>query len=174
MVSRQPYVVGAHSQRGLSRRAAGGRCVILVFGNGQLGQELTRASAGRAVPLVALSRTQADITHAAAVHAALKRHAPTLVVNAAAFTKVDLAEIETEAAREANEVGPAIVGAACAAAGVPLIHLSTDYVFDGSKAAAYVETDPIAPINHYGRSKAAGERAVRAATPRHVIIRTSW
>jgi dTDP-4-dehydrorhamnose reductase len=148
--------------------------VILVFGNGQLGQELTRASAARGVPLVALSRGQADITHAAGVHAALQRYAPSLVVNAAAFTRVDLAETETEAARQANEIGPGIVAAACAAAGIPLIHLSTDYVFDGNKRGGYVENDATAPINYYGRSKAAGERAVRAATPLHVIIRTSW
>ncbi|TMJ01408.1 MAG: dTDP-4-dehydrorhamnose reductase [Alphaproteobacteria bacterium] len=148
--------------------------MILVFGNGQLGQELSRASAARAIPLVVLSRGQADITDPAAVHAALARYAPSLVVNAAAFTKVDRAETETEAARQSNEVGPAIVGAACAAAGVPLIHTSTDYVFDGNKPEAYVESDLTAPINNYGRSKAAGERAVREAASRHVIIRTSW
>jgi dTDP-4-dehydrorhamnose reductase len=148
--------------------------VILVFGNGQLGQELTRASAARAMPLVALSHAQADITDSAAVRDALKRHGPLLVVNAAGYTKVDLAETETDLARQANEVGPAIVGAACAAAGVPLIHLSTDYVFDGNKPTPYVEGDPIAPINSYGRSKAGGERAVRENTPLHVILRTSW
>ena len=148
--------------------------MILVFGNGQLGQELTRASAARAMPLVALSHAQADITDSAAVRDALKRHGPLLVVNAAGYTKVDLAETETDLARQANEVGPAIVGAACAAAGVPLIHLSTDYVFDGNKPTPYVEGDPIAPINSYGRSKAGGERAVRENTPLHVILRTSW
>ena len=148
--------------------------MIVVFGNGQLGQELVRASAARAMPLVALSHAQTDITDRAAVREALKRHNPSLVVNAAGYTKVDLAETETEQARHANEVGPAIAAAACAAAGVPLIHLSTDYVFDGSKSAAYVEGDPIAPINNYGRSKAAGERAARETTPLHVIIRTSW
>lgn len=148
--------------------------MILVFGNGQLGQELTRAGAARAIPLVALSHGEADITDRAAVREAIKRHGPSLVVNAAGFTKVDLAETETEAARQANEVGPAIVAAACASAGAPLIHLSTDYVFDGTKRAAYVEGDPVAPINGYGRSKAAGERAVRETTPLHAIIRTSW
>ena len=148
--------------------------MILVFGNGQLGLELTRAATARGVPLVALSRAQADITDAAAVQAALERHRPSLVVNAAAFTRVDLAETEMEAARQANEAGAAIVAAACAAAGIPLIHLSTDYVFNGSKSEAYVEADPISPINHYGRTKAAGEQAVRAAAPGHVIIRTSW
>jgi dTDP-4-dehydrorhamnose reductase len=149
--------------------------VILVFGgNGQLGQELTRAGAASATPLVALSRAQADIADPAAVRDAIKRHAPALVVNAAAYTKVDLAETEIEAARQGNEVGPATLSAACAAAGVPLIHVSTDYVFDGAKQGPYVESDPIAPINSYGRSKAAGERAVRESAPRHVILRTSW
>jgi dTDP-4-dehydrorhamnose reductase len=95
-------------------------------------------------------------------------------VNAAAYTKVDLAETEAEAARQGNEVGPATIGQACAAAGVPLVHISTDYVFDGRKLDAYLEGDPVAPIGAYGRSKAAGERAVRAATARHLIMRTSW
>lgn len=148
--------------------------MILVFGNGQLGQELTRAGAARAISLVALSHEDADIADRAAVRDAIKRHEPSLVVNAAGFTKVDLAETETEVARQANEVGPAIIAAACANAGVPLIHLSTDYVFDGTKPAGYGEADPVAPINSYGRSKAAGERAVRETTPLHAIIRTSW
>src|SRR6185295_4853969 len=102
MVSRQSHLVGTHSQRRLSRRAAGSRCVILLFGgNGQLGQEMTRASAARAMPLVALSRAQADVTDRAAVGAAIKRHGSSLVVNAASYTKVDLAETEIEAARQA-------------------------------------------------------------------------
>ena len=96
------------------------------------------------------------------------------MVNAAGFTKVDLAETEIEAARQVNEVGPGLVAAACAAAGVPLIHLSTDYVFDGTKPSGYLEGDRIGPINNYGRSKAAGERAVRETTLFHIIIRTSW
>lgn len=149
--------------------------MILVFGgNGQLGQELAHASAARHVTLVAVSRHEADIADADAVHRALATHTPQLVVNAAAYTKVDLAETEVEAARQGNEIGPRILAQACAAAGVPLIHISTDYVFDGIKSGAYVETDPIAPSGSYGRSKAAGEDAVRAACPHHVIIRTAW
>ena len=149
--------------------------MILLFGaNGQLGQEMIRAGAARQVPLAALGRAQADICDAAAVREAVARHRPSVVVNAASYTKVDLAETETDAAFAANERGPAILGEACAAAGVPLIHVSTDYVFDGSKAGAYLEDDPIAPINSYGRSKAAGERAVRETAPRHAILRTSW
>jgi len=152
--------------------------VILVFGgNGQLGQELAaqaRASAARSVPLVALSRSDADIADADAVRRALAAHKPLLVVNAAAYTKVDLAETEVEAARQGNEIGPKLLAQACAEPGVPLIHISTDYVFDGTKTGPYLETDPIAPTGSYGCSKAAGEAAVRAANPRHVIIRTAW
>jgi len=149
--------------------------VILVFGgNGQLGQELTRVSTASATPLIALSRAQADVADPAAVRDAIKRHDPSMVVNAAGYTKVDLAEIEVEANRRVNEIGPATLSAACVSAGVPLIHISTDYVFDGSKQGPYVEGDPVAPINDYGRSKAAGERAVRESTPLHVILRTSW
>jgi dTDP-4-dehydrorhamnose reductase len=149
--------------------------VILLFGaGGQLGRELVRASAARAVPLVALSRAEADIADQAAVRSAIGRHAPSLVVNAAAYTKVDAAESETAAARRGNEIGPALLAAASAAAGVPLIHISTDYVFDGSKDAGYLEDDTIAPINAYGQTKAAGERAVRDTARKHVILRTSW
>lgn len=149
--------------------------MILLFGaNGQLGQELIRAAAAQKVPLVALSHADADIADAAAVHEAIARHAPNLVVNAAAYTKVDLAEKEPEAARQGNETGPKVLAEATAAAGIPFVHFSTDYVFDGTKPTAYVEIDAISPAGAYGRSKAAGERAVRAANPRHVIIRTSW
>jgi dTDP-4-dehydrorhamnose reductase len=149
--------------------------VILLFGaNGQLGQELTRESVAQGAALVALSRAQADVAHADAVRGAIARHKPAVVVNASAYTKVDLAESESEAAHATNETGPAVLGAACAAAGIPLIHVSTDYVFDGTKPTAYLESDPVAPVGAYGRSKAAGEAALRAATPHHAIIRTSW
>jgi dTDP-4-dehydrorhamnose reductase len=126
------------------------------------------------MPLAALSRSQADICDPVAVNEAVACHRPSLVINAASYTKVDLAETETDAAFAANERGPAILGETCAAAGIALIHVSTDYVFDGTKAGAYVEDDPIAPINIYGQSKAAGERAVRETAPRHVILRSSW
>jgi dTDP-4-dehydrorhamnose reductase len=124
------------------------------------------------VPLTALDRAQADIGDAAAVRAAIAQARPALVVNAAAYTKVDLAETESQTAFRVNADGAGIVAEACA--GTPLVHISTDYVFDGTKASPYVEDDPIAPVNVYGQSKAAGERAVREANPRHVILRSSW
>jgi dTDP-4-dehydrorhamnose reductase len=149
--------------------------VIVVFGGtGQLGRELIRAAAARHIALQALSRAEADITDAAAVAAALKRWQPDLVVNAAAYTNVDGAEGHVAEARRANELGPAVVANACAEAGAAMVHISTDYVFDGSKDGAYRESDPVGPINAYGRSKVAGEDAVRRALGRHVIVRTAW
>src|SRR5208282_3692378 len=130
MVSDQPVVVAAHPSQRLWRRAPGSPGVILVFGgNGQLGRDLMRAAALRAIALRTLSRADADITDSAAVKAALSQCKPDLVVNAAAYTKVDLAETNIEAARRDNEVGPAVLAGACAEAGVPMVHISTDYVF---------------------------------------------
>jgi dTDP-4-dehydrorhamnose reductase len=149
--------------------------VILMFGgNGQLGQELTRAATGKRTPLIALGHEQADITDAAAVADALARCRPALVVNAAAYTKVDLAESEAVAAAAANADGPAVLATACSRAGVPLLHISSDYVFDGSKQSPYRESDPVAPLGVYGRTKAAGDAAVRDILTRHIILRTAW
>jgi dTDP-4-dehydrorhamnose reductase len=149
--------------------------VILVFGgNGQLGQELTRLATARGIPMHALSHAEADIADDGAVAASLARWKPDLVVNAAAYTKVDLAETNTEDARSGNETGPEVLAGACAAAGIPMVHVSTDYVFDGSKADPYRESDPVRPISVYGHSKAAGEDAVRRNLKHHVILRTAW
>lgn len=149
--------------------------MILVFGgNGQLGQDLVRAAAATQVPLAALTRAQIDIADEPAVRGAIAQHQPALVVNAAAYTKVDMAEKEPEAAHAANATGPGILARACAVLNIPLVHVSTDYVFDGSKPGAYVESDPIAPLGVYGASKAAGEAAVRERLREHVIVRTAW
>ena len=149
--------------------------MILVFGgNGQLGQELMRLGAARGIPMYALPHSEADIADSGAVAAALARWKPELLVNAAAYTKVDLAETNIEEARKGNEIGPAVLASACAAAGIPMVHVSTDYVFDGSKPEPYRETDLVCPISAYGRSKVAGEEAVRGTLKHHVILRTAW
>jgi len=148
---------------------------ILVFGaEGQTGRELIALASRRKIAAVGLSRAETDITQAEIVRAAIERHRPGLVVNAAGYTAVDRAESEPEAAHAANAEGAANLAMACASASVPLVHISTDYVFDGEKTAAYVESDPIAPLCVYGRTKAEGEAAVREAQPHHVILRTSW
>jgi len=149
--------------------------MILVLGsNGQLGRELLGLSRIAGLAMAGLPRQEADIADAEAVARALDAHRPTLVVNAGAYTKVDLAEQEPDKAWHANALGPEVLAKACAAAGIPLVHVSTDYVFDGTKDGAYREDDPIAPLGVYGRSKAAGEAAIRAHLPAHVILRTSW
>lgn len=148
---------------------------ILLFGAaGQLGRELLLRADRRRVPIRGLARSDADIADAAAVAHSIAQTMPALVVNAAAYTKVDNAEIEPEAAFRANAQGPAVLAAACMAAGIPLIHVSTDYVFDGTKPTAYAEDDVVAPLGVYGQSKAAGEAAIRTALDEHVILRTSW
>lgn len=124
--------------------------------------------------VVAVGRPDADLAQPQTLEATLTAHAPRLVICAGAFTQVDRAESAIEHAMCVNADGPGALARYCAARAIPLIHLSTDYVFDGAKPAAYVETDAPAPINAYGRSKLAGECAVAAAGGRHVIVRTSW
>lgn len=149
--------------------------MILLFGaGGQLGTELKLLADAQGTALAALARTDVDIADPASVRAAIDRVRPSVLVNAAAWTRVDAAEAEPDAAFRANEEGPRQLALAARNAGIPLIHISTDYVFDGAKAWAYREDDPIAPLGVYGRSKAAGEAAIREALPAHVIIRTSW
>ena len=148
--------------------------ILILGGNGQLGQELARAAALQGMPATALSRTQLDIANRSDVASVLTHTRPALVVNAAAYTKVDLAETNEEEARRANEIGPTVLAAACVAERVPMVHVSTDCVFDGSKEGSYQETDLVRSVNVYGRTKAAGEQAVRSALGRHVILRTTW
>jgi dTDP-4-dehydrorhamnose reductase len=149
--------------------------MILVFGSGgQLGQELVGLAQASGVLLAGLTRAQADISDPAQVERALAEIRPSIVLNASAYTKVDRAEAEEEEAFHANAMGPEILARACAAANLPLIHVSTDYVFDGTQSGAYRESDPVAPLGVYGRSKLAGEEAIRRHLPQHVIVRTSW
>ena len=159
----------------MSARETGTERPLLVFGAaGQVGRELVALADARGVPAVGVTRADADIADAEAVAALLARHRPRLVVNAAAYTAVDRAESEPDAAARGNVEGPRVLAEATAAVAVPILHLSTDYVFDGSKPGAYTENDPIAPLGVYGRTKAAGEAAVRGGNARHVILRTAW
>lgn len=149
--------------------------MILVFGgNGQLGRELVRSAHERSIALTAVPREVADIADREAVEIALAKFNATIVVNAAAYTKVDQAEVDIGVAERENVTGPAILAAACEAFDAPLIHISTDFVFDGNKNGPYVEGDPVGPLGVYGRTKAAGEEAVRRHASQHVILRTAW
>ncbi len=148
---------------------------ILILGaSGQVGGELMRTAWPADAMLVGLARPQIDMTDPDSIEAALVEHRPALVVNATAYTAVDKAESDRNTAFAVNRDGPASLAAACAARGAPLIHISTDYVFDGCKPTPYTEDDPVCPLGVYGASKEAGEAAVRAALPQHIILRTSW
>lgn len=157
--------------------------ILLLGANGQLGQELQRALAplGR---IVATTRNGtlpdgsacevADFDQPASLAALLDRVHPTVVVNAAAYTAVDRAEDDRDAAFRANAEAPGVLARWCTQAGVSLVHYSTDYVFDGQGTRPYREDDATAPLGVYGASKLAGEEAIRAAGGRHLIFRTAW
>jgi dTDP-4-dehydrorhamnose reductase len=148
---------------------------LLVFGGaGQVGRAFAEAALPEGWNIVALSHQDADITDPAAVERAIKTHRPGYIINAAAYTAVDKAESERDICMRINRDGAGIVARAAAAVKVPLIHLSTDYVFDGSKSGPWNEDDEPAPLSVYGASKAAGEQEVRANTMWHIIVRTSW
>lgn len=119
-------------------------------------------------------RSEIDVRRPDLLEKALAAFSPDIVINPAAYTAVDRAETEPELAFAVNRDGAGHVAAAAARIGIPVVHLSTDYVFDGTKDAPYVETDPVAPMGVYGQSKLAGEYAVVAANDHHIILRTSW
>ena len=148
--------------------------ILVTGGGGQVGTELTRRAAAWKSEVQALGRKDLDITQADAVRETLAAARPAVVINAAAYTAVDKAEEDSEAAFAANRDAPGNIGRVCAALAIPLIHISTDYVFDGQKEGAYLADDPVSPLGVYGASKEAGERAVREAWSQHVIMRTSW
>lgn len=150
---------------------------ILVIGaNGQLARALAERAGHRALRCVGRPGIDFDAPDGlpATLDGVLCGDPPALVVNAAAYTAVDRAETEPEAAARSNHHGPAMLAAACARAGIPFIHVSTDYVFDGLKGAPYVETDPTSPSGVYGATKRAGEQAVLAACKQAMVLRTSW
>jgi dTDP-4-dehydrorhamnose reductase len=148
---------------------------IAVTGReGQVARALAEAGPALNVEIINLGRPELDLAAPETVQPVLTAAGPDIVVNAAAYTAVDQAEREAEQARAVNAIGAGAVAAAAGVLAVPIIHLSTDYVFAGDKATPYVEEDPVAPSNVYGVSKLAGEQAVAAATWNHVILRTAW
>jgi dTDP-4-dehydrorhamnose reductase len=147
--------------------------ILLTGSSGQVGRELLRALA----PLGQISaptRDQLDLASPDAIVRAVREAAPDLVVNAAAYTAVDRAEAEADLAMQVNGKAPGVLAEEAARRGAAFIHYSTDYVFDGTKAGPYTEEDGPAPLNAYGRTKLAGDRAVIEANPAHLIFRTSW
>jgi len=149
--------------------------LVVTGRDGQVATSLLEAGKARdGIEVVAVGRPALDLTQPDTVFDAIAAARPDVVVSAAAYTAVDQAEDQPELAFAVNAVGAGKVAEAAARLGVPFIHLSTDYVFDGSKDGAYVETDTTAPLGVYGASKLAGEQAVAALNPRHLILRTAW
>ena len=146
--------------------------VLLTGAAGQLGRQILARNQGHEI--TGLSHKELDIAQLADVREAIRAHKPDLVLNAAAFNDVDRAQSDPDAAFLGNAVGPRNLALAAAEIGAIILHVSTDYVFDGQQTSPYHEYDRPAPLSHYGRSKLAGEVAVRELTPRHYIVRTAW
>jgi dTDP-4-dehydrorhamnose reductase len=154
--------------------AEAGLDILITGGAGQVGLELLAADWGQGVRLHAPTRAEVDLTDAEALRELFARQRFDAVINSAAYTAVDKAEGEVAAAFQANALVPAVLADLTRATGAPLIQVSTDYVFDGSKMGAYVEDDPVAPLGVYGASKLAGELATRSGNSRSVVLRTAW
>ncbi|WP_137819720.1 dTDP-4-dehydrorhamnose reductase [Pseudomonas sp. 2FG] len=147
---------------------------ILITGrHGQVARELQLTLDGTA-EVIALGREQLDLSDSAQIRRQVRSLCPELIINAAAYTAVDQAESEPEQAFALNATAPGVLAEEAAALGVPLIHYSTDYVFDGSKPSPYQEDDAPNPLGVYGQSKLAGEQAIQAVGGAHLILRTSW
>ncbi|HEX5128566.1 MAG TPA: dTDP-4-dehydrorhamnose reductase [Usitatibacter sp.] len=147
---------------------------MLVTGaGGQVGAEVARELEGRA-QVLARERAQLDLADPASIREGVRAARPDVIVNCAAYTAVDRAETDREAAHAANAVGPGVLGEEAKRCGALLLHFSTDYVYDGSKPAPYVEDDAVNPLSVYGTTKLDGERAVAASGAAHLVLRTSW
>jgi dTDP-4-dehydrorhamnose reductase len=148
---------------------------LLVFGTtGQVAREIARAAPARGVVLTALGRAEVDLADSVACAAAVMAAEADAVVNAAAYTAVDRAESEPDLAHAVNAAAPGAMAEAAAARGLPFLHVSTDYVFDGTPGRPWREDDPTGPLGVYGRSKLEGEAAVAVAGGPHAILRTAW
>src|SRR5215470_12237445 len=147
--------------------------VAVIGANGQLGQDVCQAFSAERDEVIALNHSDVEITALESLQTALERIRPDLVVNTAAFSNVDRCESEPMTAFAANALGARNVARAADAAGASLVHISTDYVFDGRQRTPYTEKDPVAPLNVYGNTKLAGEFFVQAASQRHFVVRVS-
>lgn len=148
--------------------------ILVAGGQGQVGSALATLGAQQGMDLVALGRCELDVTDANSIAAAFDKYEPGVLINAAAYTAVDKAETESDLAYAINETATVLLADACVGANIPMLHISTDYVFDGTKEGLYTETDPVNPLAVYAKSKETGERALRERIEQHIILRTSW
>jgi dTDP-4-dehydrorhamnose reductase len=149
--------------------------MILIAGaSGQLGDALVKLCRARGIEFTAVARPEFDFEKPGTIEACFSAAKPDIVINAAAYTAVDKAETDQEAAKAGNHTGPLALARLCAGAGIPFIHVSTDYVFNGDKGAPYVETNPTSPTGVYGATKRDGEEAILACDAKAVILRTAW
>ena len=148
--------------------------ILITGADGQLGRELIKQGQLKGFSVQAPSEDDMDITDLEKIDRCMAFHQPEVVINAAAYTQVDKAESEAALAFAVNTTGSANLARMCAKNKTPLVHISTDYVFDGQKGTSYLETDTISPVGVYGRSKAEGEIEIRSHLKEHIILRTSW
>ncbi|RPJ15978.1 MAG: NAD-dependent epimerase/dehydratase family protein, partial [Desulfobacteraceae bacterium] len=148
---------------------------ILITGSeGQLGWELLRQASLFNIEAVGLDLPELDITVESGIANAFKKYKPDVLINASAYTNVDRAEADMERCFAVNVMGNGKLASACKSVKIPMIHISTDYVFDGTNKIPYTENDPVSPVNFYGRSKAESENGLRNILGKHIILRTSW
>ncbi len=148
--------------------------ILLAGATGQLGRDICRSVLPSGTSLIVASRNRLDLTRPDEIASFVDQAQPDLIINAAAYTAVDRAEQDRDLAFKVNSAGPEALAKAAAAGGIPIVHFSTDYVFDGKKSDGWTEDDHPAPLNVYGESKRDGELAVAAANKRHLIVRVSW
>ena len=148
--------------------------LLIIGSKGQLGSELAIKCKRNEFSYLALDLPEFNITDPSQVEKTLADFMPSIVINASAYTNVDKAETDPEIAFAVNSDGPAILAVSCNKKRIPIIHISTDYVFDGSKGQPYAESDPVSPLGVYGKSKEEGESKLRSILKQHIILRTSW
>lgn len=148
--------------------------LFITGGEGQLGTELIAQAGSHGIEVLAPTLAQMDLTRPEQIERIWDEFQPAAVINAAAYTAVDRAESEPDLAFAVNAEAPLRMARRCSREKIPLIHVSTDYVFDGLKGSPYLEDDPVAPLGVYGRSKAEGEAGVRGSLDKHLVVRTAW